>query len=275
MDLAALDVYIRVLTPCQINLESTSMDGRIDLITLISLIVALVVIFKLRSVLGRRTEEDDARMDRYRAEAERRRAAANASGNDKVVALPQRDDQIQAGAAAESGMPKAELEERIRTLSGSDREVERGLLDILKADTGFDPELFLKGAKQAYEMIVTAFAEGNRKLLRDLLSREVYDSFDSAIKEREDRGELMDQSFVGISKADVIDAEVNDGIASITVKFVSQLISATRDKAGAVIAGDPQSVSEVTDRWTFSRDVSSARARQNPNWKLVATQHAA
>lgn len=251
------------------------MDGRIDLITLISLIVALVVIFKLRSVLGRRTEEDDARMERYRAEAERRRSAANGSGNDKVVTLPKRDDQYQAGPPADVGAQKAEIEERIRTVSGSDREVERGLLEILKTDTGFDPEQFLKGAKQAYEMIVTAFAEGNRKLLRDLLSREVFDSFDTAIKEREDRGELMDQSFVGISKADVIDAEVNDGIASITVKFVSQLISATRDKAGAVIAGDPQSVSEVTDRWTFSRDVSSARARQNPNWKLVATQHAA
>lgn len=248
------------------------MDGRIDLITLISLLVALVVILKLRSVLGRRTEEDDARMERYRAE--QRRAAAGAANRDKVVALPQRGDHQPAPAPSETGIALAEVEERIRTAAGSNRDVERGLLDIFKADSGFDPEQFLRGAKQAYELIVTAFAEGNRKLLRDLLSREVFESFQAVIDEREKRGEQIDQSFVGISKADIIDAEEKDGIASITVKFVSQLISATRDRAGAVISGDPQTVSEVTDRWTFSRDVSTARERMNPNWKLVATQHA-
>ena len=249
------------------------MDGRIDLITLISLIVALVVIFKLRSVLGRRNEEDDARMERYRAE--QRRAAANGAGQDKVVTLPQRGEPAAGQPSPEAGLALAEVEERIRTVAGSNREVERGLLDMLKLDTQFDPEHFLRGASQAYELIVTAFAEGNRKLLRDLLSREVFERFQNVMDERDKRGEQVDQSFVGISKADVIDAEVNDGIASVTVRFVSQLISATRDRAGAVIAGDPQAVREVTDRWTFSRDISSARARLNPNWKLVATQHAA
>lgn len=248
------------------------MDGRIDLITLISLLVALVVILKLRSVLGRRTDEDDARMERYKAEQQR--TAASAAGHDKVVTLPQRGDHHPAPAANESGLVLAEVEERIRAVAGSNRDVERGLLDIFKSDPGFDPDQFLRGAKQAYELIVTAFAEGNRKLLRDLLSREVFESFQTVIEEREQRGEQIDQSFVGISKADIIDAEEKDGAAGVTVKFVSQLISATRDKAGAVISGDPQSVSEVTDRWTFSRDVSSARARMNPNWKLVATQQA-
>lgn len=248
------------------------MDGRIDLITLISLIVALVVIFKLRSVLGRRTEEDDARMERYRAE--QRRAAANGTSQDKVVTLPPRGEAAGGPAPAEAQVATAEAEERIRTVAGPNLEVARGLIDILKFDTQFDPEHFLRGAKQAYELIVTAFAEGNRKLLRDLLSREVYDSFAEVMDDRDKRGEQIDQSFVGISKADVIDAELKDGIASVTVRFVSQLISATRDRAGAVIAGDPQSVREVTDRWTFSRDISSAKARLNPNWRLVATQHA-
>jgi predicted lipid-binding transport protein (Tim44 family) len=248
------------------------MDGRIDLITLISLIVALVVIFKLRSVLGRRTDEDDQRMERYRAE--QRRAAAGGNGQDKVVTLPTRGEPVAGQSQAAAAVATAEVEERIRTVAGSNREVERGLLDILKLDSQFDPEHFLRGAKQAYELIVTAFAEGNRKLLKDLLSREVFESFQKVMDDRDKRGEQIDQSFVGISKADVIDAEVKDGMASVTVRFVSQLISATRDKAGAVIAGDPQSVRDVTDRWTFSRDVSSARVRMNPNWKLVATQHA-
>lgn len=212
-------------------------------------------------------------MERYRAE--QRRAAANGNGQDKVVTLPTRDSATAGQPAAEAGLAMAEAEERIKAVAGTNREVERGLLDIFKADTQFDPEHFLRGAKQAYELIVTAFAEGNRKLLRDLLSREVFESFTVAIDEREKRGEQIEQSFVGISKADVIDADIKDGIASVTIKFVSQLISATRDRAGAVINGDPQSVREVTDRWTFSRDVSSARARLNPNWKLIATQQAA
>ncbi len=121
-------------------------------------------------------------------------------------------------------------------------------------------------------MIVTAFAEGNRKILKDLLNRDVYDGFVRAMAERESRGEQVDQSFVGINKADIVESEVKSGIANITVRFVSQLISATRDKAGAILSGDPQKVKEVTDIWTFSRDISSAKARANPNWRLIATQ---
>ncbi len=96
----------------------------------------------------------------------------------------------------------------------------------------FDPNHFLQGAKAAYEIIVTAFAEGNRKTLKDLLSAEVYEGFSGAIAERENRGEQIDQSFVGIKSADLVEAELKGGIAQLTVKFVSELISATRDKAG-------------------------------------------
>ncbi|MGD9785519.1 MAG: Tim44/TimA family putative adaptor protein [Hyphomicrobiaceae bacterium] len=246
------------------------MDGKIDLITLIALIVALVVILKLRSVLGRRSEDDDARLERYRTE--RRKTAAQGGGaQDKVVTLPTREP---SGGVTPSlgGIAIAEAQARIRSFAGSNSDAERGMLDILKLDGSFDPENFLRGAKQAYELIVTAFAEGNRKLLRDLLNREVFDSFAGAISDREARGEQVEQSFVGISKADIVDAEAKEGIASVTVRFVSQLITATRDRAGAVVTGDPVAIQEVTDIWTFCRDVSSARARANPNWKLVATQ---
>ena len=84
------------------------------------------------------------------------------------------------------------------------------------------------------------------------------------------RGEQIDQSFVGIKSADLVEAELKGGIAQLTVKFVSELISATRDRAGEVISGDPKRIREVTDIWTFAREVAS----RNPNWKLVATQAA-
>jgi predicted lipid-binding transport protein (Tim44 family) len=241
---------------------------KIDLFTLISLIVAVVVILKLRSVLGRRTGDEEARVERYRAE--RAQQGTPASASDNVVAMPRRERDGVAPVAAEE--MQADAEERIKTYPGAEAAARTGLIDIARLDPAFDPETFIRGAKQAYEMIVTAFAEGNRKLLKDLLSRDVYDGFTRAITDRESREEQVDQSFVGIDKADILESEVKSGIASITVRFVSQLISATRDKAGAIINGDPQRIKEVTDIWTFSRDISSAKARANPNWRLIATQ---
>jgi len=151
---------------------------KIDLLTLISLIVAVVVILKLRSVLGRRTGDEEARLERYRAE--RRQQGTGASATDNVVSMPRRDRE---GAAAGQGqeVALADAEERIRDYPGIDADVRRGLLDIAKVDPAFDPEAFIRGARQAYEMIVTAFAEGNRKILKDLLNRDVYDGFVRAI----------------------------------------------------------------------------------------------
>lgn len=241
------------------------MQGNIDIVTLLALVVAVFVILRLRGVLGRRTGEDEARVDRQmRARQAREQAAA---AGDKVVTLPRREaEDIQTGAPPVSA--EEDMEERVRSLGIKDSAVQSGMLAIARRDSMFDPEHFLSGAKQAYEMVVTAFAEGNRGLLQDLLSDEVYEGFSSAIADREERGEQIDQSFVGINRADIVEAELKESEASVTVKFLSQLISATRDAAGEVISGDPQRVMEVTDIWTFARDVSSA----NPNWRLIATQ---
>jgi predicted lipid-binding transport protein (Tim44 family) len=244
---------------------------KIDLFTLISLIVAVVVILKLRSVLGRRTGDEDGRLERYRAER-RRQQDAPGSTTDNVVAIPRREREgTQPGPAQEVAV--ADAEERIKEFPGLDAEVRQRLVDIAKLDPTFDPDAFVRGARQAYEMIVTAFAEGNRKILKELLSEDVYEGFEQAISEREQRGEQVDQSFVGINKSNIVESELTTkGVAQITVRFVSQLISATRDKAGAILSGDPQRVKDVTDIWTFSRDISSTKARSNPNWHLVSTQ---
>ena len=104
--------------------------------------------------------------------------------------------------------------------------------------------------------------------MRNLLSREVYDGFDAAIRERETKGETVDTKFVSMDRADIIGAEVKGRTAQVTVRFVSQLISATRDRNGNVIDGSSEKVTDVTDVWTFARDLSS----RDPNWKLVATE---
>jgi predicted lipid-binding transport protein (Tim44 family) len=140
----------------------------------------------------------------------------------------------------------------------------------MRADPSFDPGLYLDGAKMAYEAIVMAFAEGDDATLKQLLGNDVYEGFARAIRERESRGEKVQSSLVGIDKADIIEAEVKNRTAYVTVKFVSELISVTRDAEDEVVEGDPKKVREVTDIWTFCRDIAS----KNPNWKLVATEAA-
>ena len=143
-----------------------------------------------------------------------------------------------------------------------------GLEAIAQEDRSFDVGHFLDGAKMAYEMIVTAFADGDRKTLRSLLSKEVFANFDAAITERQQRNETVESSFVGIEKASVVDADVKGRRATVTVRFASELISATRDADGEVIEGDPKRVRDVVDIWTFARDLGS----RDPNWQLIATE---
>lgn len=247
------------------------MYGQFDLITLIALIVAVAAIIKLRSVLGHRTDEDEQRVERLKArEREAGQRAAEPASAD-VITMPRRDrDAVPSTSAAEASATNVET--RLKAYPVGDPSITEGLLEIAKLEPALDPEAFLAGAGRAYEMIVSGFAEGNRRMLKDLLSKDVYEGFNAAIAEREARNETIDQQFVGIKKADIVEAELKGGVAYLTVRFVSELISAVRDRSGEVISGDAQKIKDVTDIWTYSRDVSTAKARSNPNWKLVATQ---
>jgi predicted lipid-binding transport protein (Tim44 family) len=142
-----------------------------------------------------------------------------------------------------------------------------GLDAIAAQDSSFDPRHFVSGARSAYEMIVLAFANGDRRALKDLLSSEVYDSFETVIKDREKHEQKTETRFVSIDKAELVSAEARDRAAQLTVRFVSQMISVTRDKTGAIVDGNPDKVADITDVWTFARDTSS----RDPNWKLVGT----
>ncbi len=238
------------------------MGEMFDISTLLFLILAVVIFLRLRNVLGRRTGNERQPYDPYAA-SDSNSPTAKPGAQDTVVPLPRgRDDG--------SVEPAKSIAERIKKFAPKGSPLEKGLTDIAKSDAEFDPEQFLSGAKAAYEMIVMAFAGGDRRALRQLLGKDVYDGFVGALDEREDRGEKVDSSFVGINKADIIEAEFKRKMAQVTVKFVSELITSTSDKDGKVIDGDPKKVREVTDIWTFARDISS----RDPNWKLVATEAA-
>lgn len=245
------------------------MNGQIDVFTLLTLVVAVVAIYKLRSVLGRRTGDEETRLEQRARDLSNQQRNEPAPAQDKVVTL-RRDRDRQAPVPAPVAEPVVnEAEERIKAMGGTTALTD-GLLEILKADPEFHPDQFLAGGKQAYEMIVTAFADG--KLLPDLLAPSVSEDFAKAIAEREKHGEKIEQTFVGINRSDIIEASMDKGTARITVRFVSELINATRDKSGTVIAGDPENVKAATDLWTFGRDISSPRARRQVNWKLLSTE---
>jgi predicted lipid-binding transport protein (Tim44 family) len=245
------------------------MDPKLDFTTLFFLAMAVIVFLKLRSVLGRRTGEDAQRYERYKAE-QQARAQAQQQRNDNIVTLPRRDKD-QAPQTVEARESAAERDAKMTKFAGNDQALAAGLQAVGRADPSFDPAHFMTGAKAAYEMIVMAFAEGNRSLLKDLLAPEVYEGFVAALTDREGRGERVEQSFVGISAATMQEAELRGPETQITVKFVSELISATRSAAGEVVAGDPKKIKEVTDVWTFAQDT----AANDPNWRVVATQAAA
>jgi predicted lipid-binding transport protein (Tim44 family) len=235
-----------------------------DIYTIIFLALAVFIFLRLRSVLGQKTGRERPPYDPLSS-----RDAVRSAG-DKVVALPPRGADASPPAAPVSppDADEAKPANRWQGVAAAGSAVAAGLDAIAAADRSFDAAHFVNGARSAYEMIVTAFAEGDRRALKNLLSREVYEGFEAAIKERESKGETVETRFVSIDKAEITAAEARGKTAQITLRFVSQLISATRDRSGTVIDGSADKVTEVTDVWTFSRDLSS----RDPNWKLIATE---
>jgi len=235
-----------------------SMQDVFDIYTIIFLALAVFIFLRLRSVLGQRTGRERPPYDPYSAPKRGQPAP------EKVIALPNRNAETAAAKPAEA----APAGERWKGVAAPGSPVAAGLDAIASADPSFDAKGFVTGARGAYEMIVNAYAEGDRRTLKSLLSREVSDGFESAIDEREKRGETVESRFVSIDEADISGAEMRGRTAQVTVHFVSKLITATRDKEGTVIDGNAEKVSDVTDIWTFARDVTS----RDPNWKLVATE---
>jgi predicted lipid-binding transport protein (Tim44 family) len=230
-----------------------------DIYTIIFLALAVFIFLRLRSVLGQRTGRERPPYDPYSPQDAIRRPI------DKVVPMQRPAETTPQRPAEASAQPPAD---RWKDVVDSGSPATAGLDAIAAADTGFDGKHFIAGARAAYEMIVTAFAGGDRRQLRNLLSREVFDGFDTAITERERRGETAESRFVSIDGSTITAAELRNRTAQITVRFVSKLITATRDRAGAVIDGNAEKVADVTDIWTFARDISS----RDPNWKVIATE---
>jgi predicted lipid-binding transport protein (Tim44 family) len=222
-------------------------------------LVAAFLILQLRRVLGRRAGHEKPPPDIFS-----RNTADEEEKEGNVIQLPEgdyepiNDVEPSADDAAKEAPPR-------RT---DDEEAIAGLKEIQAADKNFDADDFLQGASAAFEMIIETFAAGDTSTLHPLLSDDVYDDFTSAIKAREDSGEILENSLVGLKKVEILEAGLDGRIATLTDKFVSEQISVTCDAKGEVIDGDPEHIVQMIDIWTFSRNLRS----RDPNWTLVETR---
>jgi len=250
--------------PPEVCREVNIMHEPFDITTIIFALLAIFVVWKLRSVLGTRTGEEKPPRDWFFRSGRTPVRAPSGEAESNIIHLP--------GADARAVPPKvdATATDKWKDVAEPGSELWRGLEAIAAVDPSFATTSFLSGAKAAYEMIVTAFATGDRRSLQNLLAPEVYDNFTAAITARESRGEKIETTFVSIDAAKLEEAHLRDRLAQITVRFAAKLITATHDRDGTLIDGSPDKVVDMNDLWTFVRDTGS----RDPNWKLVATETA-
>lgn len=242
------------------------MDVGIPIDIIIFAMVAAYLVYRLRNALGRRDGSEGNYRDPFRDNKDTPDSSSDDAwaepdeDGDNVVQLTDRTDEPAADAPIRAGETDVPMDDGLQD----------GIAAIRKLDASFDAEGFLDGACAAFEMILGAYTDGDTDTLKTLLSPDVYGNFSQAIRDREQAGEVLEDTLVGIDKAVLLEAYVEDRHAFVTVKFVSQQINATRDENGDVVDGDPHKVIGVTDFWTFSRDTKMS----DPNWALVATQSA-
>lgn len=237
------------------------MDDFLDLPTLIAIVVAVFVLFRLRSVLGTRTGNERPPVDRSRSKPAEKKAV-----NSDETVVPIRPRPADAPNLDDERRTR-KLEAEIEQAAAGNADLATGLRAVAEADPTFTPKSFLEGAKQAYEMIVTGFAEGDRQTLKNLLDKDVYDSFARAIAEREAAGQKNDFTFVGLPKIAIVQAEYDKKNVLVTVDFHAEVVSAIRDKDGNLVEGNADQVQTIADEWTFARNPKS----RDPNWKVITT----
>lgn len=229
-------------------------------------LVAVFLILRLRSVLGKRTgnERPPAR-DPFTPPAPptatpRLGDAPANQGNDNVVPLPTANAPAPRPSLATSG-PGGIRATVLPTAAA-------GVAAIRSADPSFEPLGFTAGARAAFTAIVEAFAKGDTSTLRPLLDGPTFASFEAAIQGRAERKEKAETTLIGFEASDVSGAEMQGTNASVTVRFVSEQINVLRNAESQIVDGNPNEVQKVIDLWTFRRDTKSS----DPNWLLIKTE---
>ena len=212
--------------------------------------IAAFLVLRLRSVLGKKTGHQRPPVDENANEDAR-------SQNEKVVdmKIPSKGKKNVAGETLDSD-------------DDQDAILSAALDEIQFADNSFNPDEFLVGARSAFEMIVKAYADGDVDELRALLNDEVLEDFSIAIQDRDDAGQTLDFTLIGIKDARICDARMDARTAFVTIQFDTEQINITKDKDDNIVSGDSNRIEEVSDIWTFARNTHA----NDPNWTLVETR---
>lgn len=245
-----------------------------DLLVYIIIVLALVV--WLRNTIGTRHDDEPQRPNPFDIVNSNEDDAAKKSDNSPFLSGPNRLDDDMAGQDNSTDDPQADQAQKGSTIIvfGRDKKVELAdisikddLNRIMKADRRFNLEQFVDNAQEAFVIVVEAFAQGDRDMLQSLLHKDVYAAFDQAISDREAKKIVQETEIQAIRRVEIVNATVQKNMAYISLRITAQEISATRDEKGEIIAGDPDRMFEMTDRWTFGHDIKS----QDPVWYVYET----
>ncbi len=225
--------------------------GGIPADLLIYIIVAAVLVMWLRNVLGSRHGDERSRPNPYLKD---NNTTAKKSTQNPIEGHAMRID-----------------DNAHRNLDGLDFEnddARDGIEKIMSKDKSFDPADFIEKVKDAFVIVVEAFAEGDKDTLSDLLAPSVYKSFSKAIDARDKAGETVDTEIHAVQKTDIVDAGVKGNVAFVTFRIYAEETAVIKDKKGKIISGDPDRITEMVDLWTFGRDTKS----KDPTWQVFETK---
>jgi predicted lipid-binding transport protein (Tim44 family) len=213
-------------------------------------VIAIFFAYRLYTVLGKTNGDEKARAGEMAAFIEK---------------LKSEKDRAKAGASASLDSKPLEVKaEEVPSHLKADVDAAR------KIDPAFLLSKFIEGASGAFEMVIKAFAEGKREALKFLLSKDIYDNFESELTKREAEGNVATHTIYSMQNPEVLDIEVKDNICQIVVKFVSEQFNYIKSRTGEIIEGSASEPEHVTDIWTFERDLTSKK----PNWVVVGIQTA-
>jgi len=164
------------------------------------------------------------------------------------------------------GADNMPMKARFTQAQSNEEFVKPTTVEEVKTDpTKFDEKTFSKGAEAAYEMIINAFARGDKKTLKPLLTKDLYKGFEDIIKERETKKITSEMTFIGIKETKILDINSQGTYYKVKTKFVSEIVNALKNEKGEVIEGDPEKIKLVTDVWVFEKDLKNS----NPTWYLT------
>lgn len=217
-------------------------------------LVAVVLVFWLRNTLGTRHGEERQRDNPLTRTPDQDQAPASERG--RVIDIT--DAETEAAPSRSMSFPGLDIR----------KEAVPGLLELIKYDRNFDPYRFIQGAKDAFPLIIEAFAKGDTETLYDLLAPKIYKSFTDVIDARNLRGETISSEIHSVRKVEILEARLVGRMAYITLRITADETCVIRDAQNTIISGNPDRVTELTDVWTFGRDTSS----KEPTWLVYETR---